>query len=98
MGAWLDHAKLRRTFKGGLNSDNSSYSLWKDEVAFLGRLGSLLAKTLHFIQQFMYYMFIEVIEPNWNRMEKKIFSVRYQLFEFQRQRQLTKSLTDMTTF
>ena len=75
MGTWLDHAKLRQAFRGGIKSENSSYSPWQDEVAFIGRLGSLSGKMLHFIQQFMYYMFIEVIEPNWAKMEKHMLNV-----------------------
>ena len=77
MGAWLDHAKLRQSFKGGIRSESNSYSPWQDEVSFIGRLGSLSAKMLHFIQQVMYYMFIEVIEPNWAKMEKNMFNVSF---------------------
>lgn len=75
MGTWLDHAKLRKAFKGGVQSANSSYAPWQDEVSFIARLGALSAKMLHFIQQFMYYMFIEVIEPNWAKMEKNMLNV-----------------------
>lgn len=36
------------------------------------RLSSLRGKMLHFIQQFVYFMFFEVIDPQWKMMEAEL--------------------------
>jgi gamma-tubulin complex component 2 len=38
-------------------------------------LASLRGKMLHFIQQFVYFMFFEVIDPQWRSMEQGIRQV-----------------------
>ena len=73
----MDHVKLRQSFK---NVSNDSDSSSRDEIIFIGQLSFLTEKMLHFIQQFMYYMFVEVIDPNWTKMEKSISLVSQVLF------------------
>ncbi len=64
MGGWLEHTKLRQAIK------QSGSALWEDEIVFVGRLSALSGKMLHFVQQVMFYMFFEIIGPNWDKMEK----------------------------
>ena len=54
-GAWLQEVKFQQHPHIPLNV------LW-------GHCSQLRNKMLHFIQQFMYYIFVEVLEPNWTRM------------------------------
>ena len=57
VGTWLDHQTIKEF-----------QSPRKD----LGRTYCLRQRMLHFIQNFVYYMMFEVIEPNWLEMEAKI--------------------------
>jgi len=57
VGTWLDHQTIKEF-----------QSLRKD----LGRTYCLRQRMLHFIQNFVYYMMFEVIEPNWLEMQSKI--------------------------
>ena len=52
---WLDHQTIKE-----LNLRGE-----------LGRTYCLRQRMLHFLQNFMYYMMFEVIEPRWNEMEKR---------------------------
>ena len=40
---------------------------------FLAKLSSLRGRMLHFIQQIIYFMFFEVVNPRWEDMEKSVF-------------------------
>lgn len=77
MGSWLDHAKLRQSARGASYTQSAQCTSLQDDVSFMGRMSSLSAKMLHFVQQFMYYMFVEVIEPNWEKMEKDMAHVSF---------------------
>lgn len=57
VGTWLDHQVIKEY-----------QSLRKD----LGKTYFLRQRMLHFMQNFVYYMMFEVIEPNWLQMEAKL--------------------------
>jgi gamma-tubulin complex component 2 len=57
VGTWLDHQLIKEYD-----------TLRKD----LGQTYCLRQRMLHFMQNFVYYMMFEVIEPNWLDMESKI--------------------------
>ena len=57
VGTWLDHQAVK-TFQSLRGA--------------LGPTFSLRQRMLHFVQNLVYYMIIEVIEPNWRRMEDAV--------------------------
>lgn len=64
---WLDGAKM---------GENMCFS--EGQVTFKSvrnQISALRGKMLHFIHQMTYYMFFEVIEPQWNFLESSIMSV-----------------------
>ena len=61
--AWLEETKAL-----GKNSRMLSES----ENRVIVHLSALRGKMLHFIQQLTYFMFFEVIDPQWNSMEASI--------------------------
>jgi gamma-tubulin complex component 2 len=63
---WLEEKKVTQSFLNGL----------KPELYFLvPQLSHLRAKMLHFIQQIVYFMFFEVINPQWNEFNQKLNTV-----------------------
>lgn len=57
VGTWLDHQIVKE---------------YQSLRADLGRTYFLRQRMLHFMQNFVYYMMFEVIEPNWLRMKNKL--------------------------
>jgi gamma-tubulin complex component 2 len=57
VGTWLDHQVIKE---------------YQSLRADLGRTYFLRQRMLHFMQNFVYYMMFEVIEPNWLRMKHKL--------------------------
>jgi gamma-tubulin complex component 2 len=64
VGTWLDHQVIKEY-----------HSLRKD----LGKTYFLRQRMLHFMQNFVYYMMFEVIEPNYLQMETKLLGKNSQL-------------------
>jgi gamma-tubulin complex component 2 len=62
VGTWLDHQMIKEYF----------HSLRKE----MGPTYCLRHRMLHFVQNFVYYMMSEVIEPNWTRMESQILPTK----------------------
>ncbi|KAJ3042646.1 hypothetical protein HDV00_006925 [Rhizophlyctis rosea] len=48
----------------------------KEDALFVARLCALRAKMLHFVQEFMYYVCYEVLEPSWASLEKELPKVK----------------------
>jgi gamma-tubulin complex component 2 len=67
LATWLDHTKLKQQFQSRKGEH--------DEMAFIARMSLLGGKMLHFVQEYMYFMFFEVIEPNWEKMENALGEV-----------------------
>ncbi|KAL2913523.1 gamma tubulin complex Spc97/GCP2 subunit Alp4 [Polyrhizophydium stewartii] len=42
------------------------------DTSVIGRISLLRERMLHFIKMFMYYVFFDVLEPNWFAMEKQL--------------------------
>lgn len=70
---WLEGAKLQ----GKLDKRATAGLFTQDEQerSILSKLSLLRSKMLHFIQQITYYMFFEVIEPQWARFEAHLSCV-----------------------
>jgi len=66
VGTWLDHQVIKEY-----------HSLRKD----LGKTYFLRQRMLHFMQNFVYYMMFEVIEPNYLQMETQLLGKNSQLKE-----------------
>lgn len=56
----------------GIWSDHQTMKVLQDLHGPLRRTYCLRQKMLHFMQNLMYYMMLEVIEPNWRELMKKI--------------------------
>ena len=75
VGTWLDHQLIKEY-----------ETLRKD----LGQTYCLRQRMLHFMQNFVYYMMFEVIEPNWLDMESKILNLKMDKSEWSNGKQFTK--------
>jgi gamma-tubulin complex component 2 len=58
---WLDETKI-----------HSSKKLSNTQQFMIAQMSLLRGKMLHFIQQFIYFMFFEVIDPQWKLMEAAV--------------------------
>lgn len=61
--AWLEETKALGKHSKPLSSSENNTII---------QLSALRGKMLHFIQQLIYFMFFEVIDPNWNLMQASI--------------------------
>ena len=61
--AWLEETKAL---------SKNSKPLSRSQNHIIVQLSALRGKMLHFIQQLVYFMFFEVIDPQWNLMEASI--------------------------
>ena len=66
--SWLDETRARLSITRGRGSDQAFV---QEECLFMSRLSSLRGKMQHFIQEFLYYVCFEVIEPNCERLLKR---------------------------
>ena len=69
---WLDQTKLQSELHKAAPSKSTLSNNRLEEMKMLGRMSLLREKMLHFIQMFMYYVFFEVLEPNWNAFELQL--------------------------
>jgi len=90
VGTWLDHQVIKEY-----------NSLRKD----LGKTYFLRQRMLHFMQNFVYYMMFEVIEPNYLQMENKLVGrmeneddINSDLCDLPKQRTVDEVLTEHNAF
>jgi gamma-tubulin complex component 2 len=55
--------------------EDEAFALSQKESVFLTRLSILRGHMLHFVQQFLYFLCFEVIDPNWEKLEKHLSEV-----------------------
>ena len=88
--AWREQGKARLYQKGGRflrrkpssilsnrRDEEQEDPVVKGEALFVGRLCALRGKMLHFVQEFMYYVCYEVLEPSWEVLEKELVKVSF---------------------
>lgn len=76
---WLHGTKSHSKVIQEASEMGSSKSSGCQDIAernLMSLMSALRARMLHFIQQLTFYMFFEVIEPQWNVMESQIGEVQ----------------------
>ncbi|KAI8905007.1 Spc98 family-domain-containing protein [Gorgonomyces haynaldii] len=65
-GAWLSTNKLHSRLA------NKRLDIEEQEHQVLNQMAALRGKMLHFVQQMIWHLFVQVIEPQWIQMESRI--------------------------
>ncbi|EGF84256.1 hypothetical protein BATDEDRAFT_84982 [Batrachochytrium dendrobatidis JAM81] len=66
---WIGHNQLQTSMRGGSSRENPGNHGMQKDMALIRRMSLLRERMLHFIKMFMYYVFFDVLEPNWIMME-----------------------------